>query len=166
MIDMPRQNMTIRPAFAQDAPALRQLGLPDLDLHLTLQAQGERQIILALQADAPAAVCVMNWQPKYGLYKKFGIPEIQNLYTAPAFRRQGFGAALIAYCEDLARQKGLAQIGISVGLHSGFGAAQRLYIRAGYVPDGQGITYDRQLIAAGEFRPVDDQLCLMMVKDL
>jgi hypothetical protein len=57
-------------------------------------------------------------------------------------------------------------MGIGVGLHRAFGAAQRLYIRLGYIPDGNGITYDRLQIAPGEFRPVDDDLCLIMVKEL
>ena len=57
-------------------------------------------------------------------------------------------------------------MGIGVGLYTSYGAAQRLYCKMGYVPDGNGVTYDRKLLAAGEFRPLDDQLCLMMIKDL
>ena len=36
----------------------------------------------------------------------------------------------------------------------------------GYVPDGSGATYDRLTVAGGEIRPVDDNLCLMMIKAL
>ena len=50
--------------------------------------------------------------------------------------------------------------------HSGFGAAQRLYCKLGYIPDGNGVTYDREAVRAGDMRAVDDLLCLMMVKAL
>jgi hypothetical protein len=57
-------------------------------------------------------------------------------------------------------------MGIGVGMPTSYGPAQRLYVKLGYIPDGNGINYDRQSIAFGEFRPVDDDLCLMMVKAL
>jgi hypothetical protein len=73
---------------------------------------------------------------------------------------------MIAHCEDLVRAKGHDQIGIAVGVHSAYGPAQRLYARLGYMPDGLGATYDRTPVEFAAFKPVDDQLCLMLVKDL
>jgi hypothetical protein len=55
-------------------------------------------------------------------------------------------------------------LGISVGLHAGFGAAQRLYIRLGFVPDGLGVTYDREAVQPSAPHPVDDDLALMLLK--
>ena len=57
-------------------------------------------------------------------------------------------------------------MGISVALGASYGPAQRLYATLGYMPDGNGVTYDRMAVGFGEMRPVDDDLCLMMVKDL
>ena len=57
-------------------------------------------------------------------------------------------------------------MGLAVGLHRSYGAAQRLYARLGYMPDGYGVTYDREAVVPGDFRAVDDELCLMMVKTL
>ena len=122
-------------------------------------------LILCYQEDL-AGYCLLNWEPKYGFYKKLGIPEIQDLNILPAFRKKGLGTTLIKHCEQLAVDKGLTQMGISFGLDSSYGAAQRLYVKLGYIPDGNGITYDRAFVNAGDFRPVDDDLCLMMVKDL
>ncbi|WP_417419328.1 hypothetical protein [Hominenteromicrobium sp.] len=31
---------------------------------------------------------------------------------------------------------------LGVGLHSGYGAAQRMYVLRGYVPDGSGVWYE------------------------
>lgn len=129
-------------------------------------APGCRLFQLKAPDGAVAGRAQMNAQPAYSLYRRLGIPEIQDLWVDPDRRRQGLGMALIHHCEDEARIAGHSQIGISVGLHAGFGPAQRLYARLGYVPDGLGVTYDRQAVGAGEIRPVDDHLCLMMIKDL
>ncbi len=129
------------------------------------QRDGRRQVfIVALAGDA--AYGMLNWQPQYALYKKLGMPEIQDIYVIPRARRQGAAGALIAHCENLAREKNCEHIGISVGLYADYGPAQRLYAKLGYLPDGYGITYDRLPVTLGEIRPVDDNLCLMMVKSL
>ena len=113
-----------------------------------------------------AGYVILNHRPLYALYHKMDIPEIQDLNVAPAYRKQGLGSALIAHCEDWARSHGKAYIGISVGLTKDYGAAQILYVKRGYVPDGNGVTYAREPTRHGEIRPIDDDLCLMFLKDL
>jgi GNAT superfamily N-acetyltransferase len=109
---------------------------------------------------------MLNWQPQYQLYRRLDIPEIQDLNVLPAMRRNGVASAMIGFAEKLARENGRTQIGISFGPYPNYGPAQRLYIRLGYIPDGYGVTYDRVTVRPGESRPVDDSLCLMLVKDL
>ncbi|HIF25723.1 MAG TPA: GNAT family N-acetyltransferase [Micavibrio sp.] len=133
---------------------------------LAAQAEGQREIFLILFQNEAAGYVIFNRAPRYSLYKRLNIPEIQDLNTVPAFRQRGLATQLIRYCEDMARSEGFEQIGISVGLHKSFGAAQRIYCKLGYLPDGYGVTYDREAVHAGELRPIDDLLCLMMVKDL
>ena len=139
---------------------------------LAMQEEGARDIYITQDKitqdknGAASGYVIFNRRPRYALYQRLEIPEIQDLAVRPSCRRQGIGTALILLCEQRARAESYDAIGISVGLHSGFGAAQRLYARLGYVPDGYGVTYDRATVAAGEIRPVDDDLCLMMVKDL
>ena len=55
---------------------------------------------------------------------------------------------------------------LGVGLHSGYGRAQKLYARRGYVPDGSGVWY-RDAVAA-QYAPVcnDDDLILYLYKNL
>ena len=53
-----------------------------------------------------------------------------------------------------------------MGLHSSYGAAQRLYIRMGYVPDGAGVFYDNEPVGFGKMRPLDDNYTLKMTKAL
>ncbi len=133
---------------------------------LERQSMGELAIILAELDDDIVGYCILNWQPKYAYFKKCELPEIQDLNVLPSHRRQGIGETLIRHCEGLARENGHAEMGIGVGLDASFGAAQRLYARLGYIPDGSGVSYDRKQVAAGEFRPVDENLCLMMTKTM
>ncbi|PJF39110.1 MAG: N-acetyltransferase [Phototrophicales bacterium] len=131
---------------------------------LAEQAQGRREVYIASLAGGDVGYAMLNWFPGYAPFRRLGIPEIQDINTIPAARRQGVATALIRYCEDLARERGCTEMGIGVGLHAGFGNAQRLYARLGYVPDGAGAVYDRGPVRAGELRPIDDNLCLMLLK--
>ena len=133
---------------------------------LTEQAEGRRELYILASNGADAGYGMLNWHPQYSLYRRLEIPEIQDINVLPAFRRRGLATALIRHCEEQARARGCTQMGIAVGLYADYGAAQRLYVRLGYVPDGFGITYDRETVRAGDFRPVDDNLCLMMVRDI
>ncbi|PCK00398.1 MAG: GNAT family N-acetyltransferase [Zetaproteobacteria bacterium] len=127
---------------------------------------GELLLIIASIEGREVGYCLLNWQPKYAYFKKQSLPEIQDLNVLSHYRRRGIGRTLVDYCEGLARDKGHKEMGIGVGLNSSFGAAQRLYVCHGYIPDGCGVSYDRKQVAAGEFRPIDDNLSLMMIKTL
>ena len=129
-------------------------------------ADGSLQIFMAWRDDDPAGYALLNHQPKYRVYQQLEISEIQDLNVIPAHRRQGVAAVLIHACEEVIRKRNCTQIGISFGLTKDYGPAQRLYIKLGYVPDGFGVTYDRIGVGHAEMRPVDDDLCLMLIKDL
>lgn len=133
---------------------------------LELQDQGKRILFIVSDGDKDAGYGILNWVPKYAPFKKLGIPEIQDLNVLKDFRKKGLATALIQHCEKLAKDKGCEHMGIAFGLHSSYGAAQRLYIKLGYIPDGEGATYDRKQIAYGDFKPLDDDLCLMLLKEL
>jgi len=136
------------------------------------QALGEIDIVMAwkegvghsAQEVKAVGYALLNWQPKYALFKKLDLPEIQDLNVIDEHRQQGVGRGVIEFCERRASKKGYTQIGIGVGLDASFGAAQRLYVSMGYIPDGSGISYDRIQVASGEFKPIDENLCLMMSK--
>jgi hypothetical protein len=56
--------------------------------------------------------------------------------------------------------------GLGVGMDAGYGAAQRLYVRRGYVPDGLGLTTHNQPAKWGDTVRVGDDLVLYFVKQL
>lgn len=167
---MTNPSLTIKTADINDLQALEALGYSHdagyYERCFEEQDAGKREIVLAIWEGQLAGYAFLNWNPRYQPFRRLEIPEIQDLYVAPDMRRKGIGEALIFACEGRALDKGCTQMGMAVGLHSGFGAAQRLYVRLGYVPDGSGITYDRDAVRVGEMRAIDDELTLMMVKDL
>lgn len=108
----------------------------------------------------------MQWSSEDPIFAERGVPEIKDLNVLPRFRGDGVGSALLEAAEELIRERsGVA--GLRVGLHAGYGAAQRLYVRRGYVPDGSGA-----VDAAGESVPegagvvLDDDVTLRLFKEL
>ena len=130
------------------------------------QEQGKRTIFIAEYDNLDVGYGMLNFCSQYALYKRLDFPEIQDLNVLSDARCNGVGRALITHCEFVAKQEGKQGVGISVGLYSDYGAAQILYAKLGYLPDGNGISYDRQGVTAGEMRPIDDALCLMMIKSI
>lgn len=109
---------------------------------------------------------VLNFEPKYRLYQALDIPEIQDLNVIESARERGVATSILSALENIARDQGCEKIGISVGLTKSYGAAQRLYVKMGYAPDGEGVTHDREYTAVDTSYKIDDDLALMMVKDL
>ena len=158
----------IRPLNAADPPviaaAFAAIGWSKprerYERYLAEQDAGERQVWVASVDDAFAGYVTLNWRPAYAPFREGGIPEIQDLNVLPAFRRRGVGSALL----DAAEAAAGARVGISVGLGSDYGAAQRLYVMRGYVPDGRGIVYRWRTVEYGEQVVVDDDLVLCFTR--
>lgn len=81
----------------------------------------------------------------------------------------GIGSLLLDTAEKEAATKSQI-IGIGVGLYAGpdggYGAAQRLYIKRGYIPDGKGLTYNYEPTIPGNSYLLDDELVLWFTKKL
>lgn len=133
---------------------------------LAEQAEGRRDLFIASNADGGVGFVMLNRFPRYQPFKKMRVPEIQDLYVRPECRKKGIATTLIEHCEAKAKQDGSVMIGLGVVVNRDYGAAQRLYIKQGYMPDGHGAVYDRQVVTPGDVRSIDDELCLMFVKEL
>jgi GNAT superfamily N-acetyltransferase len=165
---------SIRPATSSDISSLYAIAAAMKAQHephyfercLLEQDEGRRLIYIAEAEGQDAGYVQLNLNPLYPPFRRLGIPEIQDLNVVPAARQQGIGTALVAHCEGVAKARGSTEMGISVGLHARFGAAQRLYVRLGYIPDGAGAAYDEVPVVVGEMRPVDDMLTLKLIKNL
>lgn len=167
-------NIELRIASVADVPVLWNMAVAMgsaksdgyFDLALEHQDEGIRQVFIATLNEEDVGYCMLAWEPKYAFFRKMDIPEIQDLNVLAPFRKRGIGGYMIDYCENLVRQAGKDYMGIGVGMDASYGPAQRLYITRGYVPDGNGVTYDRKPIVKGDFKPVDDEMSLMLIKDL
>jgi GNAT superfamily N-acetyltransferase len=133
--------------------------------YLEEQASGARSCWVANLDIVFAGYITVNWKPSYSFFAEQGIPEIQDLNVLPAFRKRGIGTALLDTAEaEIARVSDV--VGISVGLHPGYNAAQKLYATRGYVPDGHGITYKYGYLQEGASVILDDDLQMHLLKRL
>ncbi|MCE9506958.1 MAG: GNAT family N-acetyltransferase [Alphaproteobacteria bacterium] len=164
----------IRQATASDLDGLGRIAAEMGTVHepgyfercLAEQREKKRVVLIAAQAVRPVGYVQLIWQPLYQPFRKQDIPEIQDLNVIPEARQQGLGGRLVEACEALVRQAGKSAAGIGVGLYSRYGAAQRLYVKKGYIPDGAGVCYDDAAVRANEMRAIDDLLTLKLIKDL
>lgn len=124
--------------------------------YLKEQEGGERLIWVAHFKGEFAGYVTLKWQSGYPSFKAQNIPEIMDLNVLPAHRKMGIGSLLLDTAEKEAATKS-DKIGIGVGLYAGEdGAAQRLYVKRGYIPDGKGVTYNYEPTVPGNNYPLDD----------
>lgn len=105
------------------------------------------------------------WKSGYPPFAEAGIPEISDFNVLPDFRRRGIGTALMDDAERVMGERSPVA-GIGVGMTADYGAAQQLYVRRGYVPDGRGLMTHERPVVYGESVPVDDGLVLFFTKCL
>ena len=100
--------------------------------------QGERVTLVAVSAAQVIGYTNVVWQSDYEPFLEAGIPEINDMSVITRFQKQGVGTALIQEAESIVVALDKKEIGIGFGLTPDYGAAQRLYVKLGYIPDGRG----------------------------
>ena len=76
-----------------------------------------------------------------------GYPEIVDFGVLEKYRRNGIGSRMMEIAEKTAAKYADA-VYLGVGLHNGYGSAQRMYIKRGYIPDGSGVWYQDEICTA------------------
>jgi GNAT superfamily N-acetyltransferase len=135
------------------------------DRYLRDQEAGRRETRVARAGGRFAGYVTVVWEPDYPPFRAAGIPEISDLNVLPGHRNRGVGSALMDAAEEVAARRSTVA-GLGVGLYADYGAAQRLYVRRGYLPDGRGLIYRDEIAAPGTTVCVDDDLLLMMTREL
>ena len=114
------------------------------------QECGEREVLVAEVKGALAGYITILPCAKQGPFAEI-YPELSDFNVFGLFQNQGIGNLLMEEAEK--RVKLISdKVTLGVGLHSGYGPAQRLYIKRGYIPDGSGVWYQNH-------RPAMDATC-------
>jgi GNAT superfamily N-acetyltransferase len=133
--------------------------------YLMEQSLELRHVYVAFVEEQFAGYLTICWQSPYEPFRSANIPEIMDFNVLPKSRRQGIGTQLMDKAEsEIAKVSPMA--GIGVGLDPDYGAAQRLYVLRGYVPDGRGLHYRDHTVKYGEQITVDDDVALYLKKNL
>lgn len=102
---------------------------------------------------------------KWGAFGGKGYPEIVDFGVLEKYRNQGIGTALMDTAEKISAEYA-DTVYLCVGLHSGYGSAQRMYVKRGYLPDGSGVWYRDSICVPYEKCANDDDLVLYFSKKL
>jgi len=125
------------------------------EAYLREGAGGKRVVLVAESGGRFAGYVTIVWESGYPPFREARIPEIVDLNVLREVQRRGVATALLDEAEArIAERSPVA--GIGVGLTHDYGAAQVLYVRRGYVPDGRGLIGRGRQIEPGEQVAADD----------
>ncbi|MCR4622492.1 MAG: GNAT family N-acetyltransferase [Clostridiales bacterium] len=165
--------LTVRGMLPEDARILFDTYLsygwhPDIgtyENYYRQQEAGSRLVFVPVYRGRVSGQCTLDLCPKGGPFAGMGYPEISDLTVFFDVHGRGIASRLLDAAEAEAAKRA-DRVYLAVGLHSGYGPAQRLYVKRGYVPDGSGAWYKgRQL---EQYAPCanDDDLLLFLSKSL
>ena len=128
------------------------------------QESGEREVLVAEVEGAVAGYITILPDAKQGPFAGMA-PELSDFNVFEPFQNQGIGNLLLEEAEK--RVKLISdKVTLGVGLHSGYGLAQRLYIKRGYIPDGTGVWYQNHQPAMNAVCEDIGELVLYLSKNL
>ena len=135
-----------------------------LDRYFLEQESGEREVLVAEVEGAVAGYITILPDAKQGPFAGMA-PELSDFNVFEPFQNQGIGNLLLEEAEKRVRLIS-DKVTLGVGLHSGYGPAQRLYIKRGYIPDGTGVWYQNHPVAMKATCEDIGDLVLYLSKDL
>ena len=129
------------------------------------QEEGVRLVFIAEYDGDVKGQCTLVLHPSEGPWGGNDIPEIVDLTVFFDIHGKGIGTKLLDVAESEA-SKISDTVFLAVGVHSGYGPAQRIYVKRGYIPDGSGVWYKGKVL--DQYAPCvnDDDLLLFMSKSL
>ena len=128
------------------------------------QECGDREVLVAEVGGALAGYITILPCAKQGPFAEI-YPELSDFNVFEPFQNQGIGNLLLEEAEKRVRLIS-DKVTLGVGLHSGYGPAQRLYIKRGYIPDGTGVWYQNHQPAMNAVCEDIGELVLYLSKNL
>ncbi len=170
MIYYKDDKITIRTMIESDAQVIYDTYLsygwhPSLETYqryFAEQGSGRTTFVAEYEGEVAGHVSLLD-AAKSGPFP--GIPLVSDLRVFFAFQKRGIASLLLDVLEAEAA-KTSDTVCLAVGCHSGYGAAQRLYVGRGYNFDGSGVWWNGQQLE--QYAPCenDDDLLLWMSKKI
>ena len=129
------------------------------------QAEGKCISLAAEYKGCAAGYINVYPNAKGGPFGDQGLPEIVDFGVLEKYQRMGIGRRLMDTAEKIAAEYA-DKVYLAVGLHAGYGSAQRMYVKRGYVPDGSGVWYGDAVCPPYSDCCNDDSLVLFLSKKL
>lgn len=129
------------------------------------QENNEKLVIIAEVNGEIAGYVTLLPFTKVGPFAYSAIPEIVDFNVLIKYQKKGIGNKIMDVTEELAKEKS-EYVSLSVGLHSGYGSAQRMYVKRGYIPDGSGVWHNGKQLEPYSKCANDDDLTLYFLKSL
>ena len=121
--------------------------------------------LIAEYNGAVAGYINVYWHAATGPFADKHYPEIVDFGVLITYRNHGIGTILMDIAEKIAAKRSNT-VCLGVGLHSGYGSAQRMYVKRGYIPDGSGVWYKDGICPPYGACRNDDDLVLYFSKKL
>jgi len=136
-----------------------------LEDYLSRQNDNTLFMFMAEIDDDVAGFVVLYEDTTVGPFANEKIPLISDFIVFKKFQRQGIGNKILDAAEEKAATLS-DKIQLGVGVHGGYGAAQRIYVKRDYIPDGSGVWYRDSRLGEGEDCKNDDDLIMYFIKEL
>lgn len=121
--------------------------------------------LVAEYTGEPAGYINIYPNSDWGAFGGRGFCEIVDFGVLEKYRRKGIGSKLMDTAEEIASRYS-DTVYLGVGLHTGYGSAQRMYVKRGYIPDGSGVWYGEKTAEPYKDYCNDDDLNLYLSKRL
>lgn len=133
------------------------------EMRLRHQAEGKSISLVAEYKGNIAGYINVYPNSEWGSFANQGYPEIVDFGVLAKYRKNGIGSKLMDVAEQIA-SKFANMVYLGVGMHYGYGSAQRMYVKRGYIPDGTGVWYGDKVCEQYEGCCNDDDLVLYLTK--
>lgn len=173
MIYYSDDEIVIRNMKEEDAPIITQeeiaqgwhATIDKYEMRLQDQKEGKSIALVAEYQGKVAGYINVYPNSAWGAFANKGYPEIVDFCVLEKYRRRGIGNKLMDVAEQIAGEY-KDKIYLGVGLHNGYGSAQRMYVKRGYIPDGSGVWYGEKVCEQYAACCNDDDLVLYFIKEL
>lgn len=165
------KNLMIREMMQDDVNILHQCRLSQgwssdlsiFEMYFNKHQKKQHVVFVAELKGQRVGYALVKPQADHGPFAHHNAAEIADFNVFEPYRGQGFGHNLLDALEATASRWSPC-VTLSVGLHSGYGIAQRLYVKRGYILDGTGVWYRNMQLQPYAPCCNDDDLVLYLIK--